>query len=161
MTPPDDGATPRRTWMPLALALGIAALVVVGAFVANALRSGLPAAKADAVRACEAAYASQAESGTPLAAIVGGDVFAAGEWRDRWALLQGHGYLAEAPTDEEAAAAEARAEGLAAAGRDTIEVVWLLENGEHWTCAVEVEADAADDATVTLARLVPAGEAAD
>ncbi|WP_062386453.1 hypothetical protein [Demequina iriomotensis] len=146
---PDPEQAP-RTWMPLVIALSVAVVVVIGAFVAAGLRSGLSAPKASAVEACEAAYGASGEGGEQ-ARIVGGDVYGSAEWRDLRAFLVGQGVVDDGDVpDAEAAARESEASDLAAAGHDRVTVVWWLDSEQHLACTVEVEGDVALDGTVVL-----------
>ncbi|SEJ21667.1 hypothetical protein [Demequina mangrovi] len=153
MSETPDGETAPRTWLPLVVALSIAAVMVIGAFVAAGLRSGMSAAKAAGVEACEAAYAATGEGGQP-AAIVGGDVYGAGEWRDLRELLLEQGVIddADVPTDD-AEARDAEAASLASAGTDRITVVWWLDSDAHLACTVDVTGETADVETVVLRSL--------
>ncbi|WP_062302672.1 hypothetical protein [Demequina subtropica] len=145
---PDAEPTP-RTWMPFVIALCVAALVVVGAFVAAGLRSGMSAAKAAGVEACEAAYAASGDGAT-LASIAGGDVYDASEWRDLRGFLTAQDVIEDADVaQEDAEARDAAAERLAAQGSDRITVVWWLASEQHLACTVEVVGeDAVEDSVV-------------
>ncbi|WP_062291502.1 hypothetical protein [Demequina phytophila] len=149
---PDANPTP-RTWMPLAIAASVAALVVIGAFVASGLRSGMSEGRADAVEVCEAAYADSATDGEALPRIVAGDVYGAAEWRDLRAFLEEQGLLDSAGVEVDEVEAEASAAALAAEGRDHVTVVWWLDSEEHLACEVDVVGDAALPDTVAIVPL--------
>lgn len=149
----DTPAEPRRTWFPLAAAAAVAVLVIVGAVVATWLTSRMSPAHADAVRACEAAYA---EAGDGAPEIVAGDVYGSADWRDLRSFLEAQGVLDSAGTDVAAAvapSADASAAALAEAGRDRVTVVWWLESEEHLACTVDVEDGRALDSSATLGSL--------
>ncbi|WP_062523013.1 hypothetical protein [Demequina silvatica] len=149
---PDANPTP-RTWMPLAIAGSIAALVVIGAFVASGLRSGMSAGQADAVEVCEAAYAATATDGETPPRIVAGDVYGSADWRDLRAFLEEQGLLESAGAEVDEAEADASAAALAQEGRDHVTVVWWLDSEEHLTCEVDVDGEAALADTVAIAPL--------
>lgn len=159
----DTPAEPRPTWFPLAAAAAVALLVIVGAVAVTLLTSRMSPAEADAVRACEAAYAAasdaegDAEGDAP--AILAGDVYASADWRDLRAFLEAQGVLdsaGEDATGEREPASDASAEALADAGRDRITVVWWLESEEHLVCTVDVEGERAVDGTAALRSLADA-----
>ncbi|WP_062516004.1 hypothetical protein [Demequina gelatinilytica] len=146
---PDAEPTP-RTWIPFVVALCVAVLVVAGAFVAAGLRSGMSAAKAAGVEACEAAYAASGDGAT-LASIAGGDVYGASEWRDLRGFLVAQGVIDD--SDVEPAEAEARddaASALEAEGDERVVVVWWLDSEQHLACTVDVRDDVAQEDTVVL-----------
>ncbi|WP_062297668.1 hypothetical protein [Demequina maris] len=147
-----EPATP-RTWMPLVIAASVALLVVVGAFVAASLRSGMSAGRSDAVRACEAAYEASAEDGEVPARIVAGDVYGSAEWRDLRDFLEQQGLLESAGVEVDGSEADASAAALAEQGRDHVTVVWWLDSEEHLACEVDVEGDRALDDTAVLVPL--------
>ncbi|WP_296665557.1 hypothetical protein [Demequina sp.] len=154
---------PQRTWLPLAIALSVAALVVIGSFVATALTARMSGAQSDAVRACEAAYEASAQDGEVMPRIIAGDVYGSAEWRDLRSFMIDQGIATEEQltvTDAQAAERDDAAAALAADGRDLVTVVWWLDTEVHWTCTVDTEGDAAIDATAMVGPLVLADEAA-
>ncbi|WP_062312139.1 hypothetical protein [Demequina rhizosphaerae] len=151
--PEQPEPTTPRTWLPLVVAASIAALVVIGAFVASSLRSGMSAGRSDAVRACEEAYEASAEDGEVLPRIVAGDVYGSAEWRDLRDFLEAQGLLESAGVEVDGSEADASAAALAEQGRDHVTVVWWLDSEEHLACEVDVEGDSALDGTAVLVPL--------
>ncbi|MDN4490228.1 hypothetical protein QQX13_05230 [Demequina sp. SYSU T00068] len=151
--PAEKPVEPPRAWWPVAVAAGVALLVVIGAVVVSNLRQGYSAGQADAVRACEDAYGAQAASGEAQPTIQAGDVYSAADWRDYYGLLRQQGALdspvADLPEDRVAALDDA-ADALAAEGRDHVTVVWWLSSEEHLVCEVDVEGDRAVADSVAL-----------
>ncbi|MFP5359491.1 MAG: hypothetical protein ACLGHM_03225 [Actinomycetes bacterium] len=152
----DTPAEPHRTWFPLVAAAAVAVLVITGAVVATWLTSRMSPAHADAVRACEAAYAATGD-GAP--GIVAGDVYGSADWRDLRSFLEAQGVLDSAGADVAVAiapSADASAAALAEAERDRVTVVWWLESEEHLACTVDVEDGRALDPSATLGSLAEA-----
>lgn len=136
-----DANEPPRSWLPLAIAGGVALLVVVGAIVGHALRTELGPDKQAAVAACEAAYAARGTADSRPPGIVGGDVFAANEWRGLHATLDSLGYLADSErnlTGEQKSAQDDAADALITAGKQRITIVWQLDDESHAQCVANL-----------------------
>lgn len=157
--PQPDPEAP-RAWWPVAVAAGVALAVVVGAIVVANLRQGYTAGQADAVRACEDAYAATAVDGEAQPTIQAGDVYSAADWRDYYGLLRQQDVLETAVADlpaEKAQRLDDAAAALVAEGRDRVTVVWWLSTEEHLVCEVDVAGERADAGSVVLHALeVPA-----
>ncbi len=144
---------PRRTWLPFLVALSAAVLVIVGSVLATWLTSRMSGVKADAVRACEAAYDASAQQGEILPRIIAGDVYGSGEWRDLWEFEVAQDIIpgdAPQPTADQTQAFDDEAAALASEGRDRITVVWWLDSEVHWQCVVDAEGEAVLDDTAVV-----------
>ncbi len=165
LPPASEPVEPPRSWWPIAVAGGIALVVVIGAVVVSNLRQGYSAAEVSAVAVCEDAYGARAAAGEPQPTIQAGDVYRASAWRDYYGLLRQQGVLdtpvQDLPSDQ-VQALDGEAAALAAAGADHIAVVWWLATEEHLVCEVDVNGDVADPTTVNLHPLsVPTMEGTD
>jgi len=146
-----------RTWMPLLIAVTVAVLAVVALLVLNAMRSDLAPAKQSAADACEAAYETQVPDGP---AIVAGEIFAAGEWRELNELLASLGYLPRADAEvsgEVASVRDDEAAALAASGQDVMTIVWQLDDQSHATCVAKVAGDSVVPPVTVTAELAKPG----
>ena len=132
-----------RTWLPIALAAGIAALVIVGALVVTVLSQRLSPVESEAARACEDAFAASGSS----AAITAGDIYVAADWRELEAFLEEQGLVTDAPDAE---ALDAAVATLGDQGRDLVEVVWFLSDDTHLACTVELSDGTAEEESLVL-----------
>lgn len=136
-----SGDEPPRSWLPLAIAAGITILVVVGAIVGHALRTQLGPDKQAAVTACEQAYQARGTADSRPPGIVGGDVFAANEWRDLDSTLKSLGFLPASEqklTGEQQSAKDDEAAALISAGKQRITIVWQLDDESHAECVANL-----------------------
>lgn len=157
MTEPAPEERP-RTWLPIIIAGSLALLVVVGAVVTHLVRTDLEPAKRAAADACEAEYEAQFPDGP---GIVGGDIYAATEWEALDATMVQLGYLTQAQaaaTGEQADARDHEAQTLAAAGTETMTVVWQRDDQSHAQCVATVE-DGTVTSTVVTELVEPATSA--
>ena len=146
MTQPEEKP---RTWVPLIIAGSVALLVVVGAIVVHLLRSDLSPQKRAAADACEAQYEAQLPNGP---GIIGGDIYAASEWRLLSDTMVRLGYLSEKQAEVTGEMADARdnaAAALATAGEDEFTVVWQRDDQSHATCVAHTEGVSVVSVTVT------------
>ena len=140
MTDPDSDE-PARSWLPLAVAGGITVLVIVGAIVGHALRTQLGPDKQAAVTACEQAYQERGTADARPPGIVGGNVFAANEWRDLDSTLKSLGDLPDSErnlTGEQQSAKDDEAAALISAGNQRITIVWQLDDESHAECVANL-----------------------
>ena len=146
MTQPEEKP---RTWMPLVIAGSVALLVVVGAIVVHLVRADLSPQKRAAADACEAAYETQFPTGP---GIIGGDIYAASEWRLLSETMVRLGYLSAEQAEVTGEVADARdneAAALATAGQDQMTVVWQRDDQSHATCVANVSGETVVSTTVT------------
>ena len=135
------GDEPPRSWLPLLIAGGITVLVIVGAIVGHALRTQLGPDKQAAVTACEQAYQARGTTDSRPPGILGGDVFAANEWRDLDSTLKNLGYLPDSElnlTGEQQSAKDDAADVLITAGKQRITIVWQLDDESHAQCVANL-----------------------
>ncbi|WP_062463587.1 hypothetical protein [Demequina soli] len=151
-----EPSEPPRSWLPIAIAGGIALLVIVIAFVSAASRSGMSAAHQSAITVCEDAYAATGADTGQQPRIEAGDVYSASDWRDLRDLVEQQGLIdgatSKVPADT-ADALDAAAASLTKGGTDHVTVVWWLESEKHLVCTVDVNGDVADASTVRLGPL--------
>lgn len=146
MTQPEEQP---RTWLPLIIAGSIAAIVILGAITVHLLRSDLSPQKQAAANACEAEYKVQFPQGP---GIVGGDIYAASEWRLLSETMVRLGYLSEqqaAVTGEVADSRDNAAAALATTGEDLMTVVWQRDDQSHATCIASTKGETVVSVTVT------------
>jgi hypothetical protein len=133
--------------MPLVIAGSIAVLVVAGAVITHLVRADLSPEKQAAADACEAQYKAEFPDGP---GIVGGDIYAATEWRDLDARLVSLGAQQEQSlTGEQADARDNQADALVAAGGEEMTVVWQLDDQSHAQCVAQLQAGAVTSVTVS------------
>ena len=138
-----------RTWMPLIIAGSIALLVIVGALTVHFVRADLSPQKRAAADACEAQYKTQFPGGP---GIIGGDIYAASEWKALSETMVRLGYLSDKQaevTGEQADALDSAAAALASAGKDELTVVWQRDDQSHATCVAKVTGESVDSVTVS------------
>ena len=148
MTEPAPEERP-RTWLPLVIAGSLALLIVVGAIATHVLRTDLTPEKRAAADACEAEYEAQFPDGP---GIVGGDIYAATQWQEVDDTMVRLGYLTEeeaAVTGEVADARDHEAESLAAAGTQTMTVVWQRDDESHAQCVAQMQDGSVTSTTIT------------
>ena len=125
----------------------MALLVILGAIVTHLVRSDLAPEKRAAVDACEAQYAKQFPTGP---GITGGDVYSATEWQALDARLVSLGLQPHQDlTGEQIDARNTEAAGLVASGKDTMTIVWQLNDETHAQCIAELNGTTVTTASVS------------
>ncbi|MDN4481052.1 hypothetical protein [Demequina muriae] len=136
-----------RTWLPLAAAGVVGAVVVAAAVVSFALGGGPDETEAAVIAACEAEY--EATTGP---AIVAGEIYDPTRWREHYAVVEEQ---ADVPaslddlSDDDVAAWDARAAAFEESGAGTMVIVWRLDDDAYAQCAVPV-ADGTVDAGLAV-----------
>ena len=132
----------------------MALLVIVGAIVTHLVRSDLAPEKRAAVNACEAQYAKQFPTGP---GITGGDVYSATEWQALDSRLVSLGLAPQHDlTGEQIDARDAEAAALVESGKDTMTIVWQLNDETHAQCVAELNGTTVTTASVST-LVEPAG----
>lgn len=156
-----EGDESPRSWLPLAIAGGVTVLVIVGAIIGHAVRTELGPDKQAAIAACTQAYDARGTTDARPPGIIGGDVFAANEWRGLNSTLGNLGYLPDSErnlTGEQQSTKNDAADALITAGKQRITIVWQLDDESHAECVANL-ANGAVVPPVQISMLSPAAGA--
>lgn len=145
-----------RTWVPVAAAGAVAAVVVIVAVAWTGLGARPSDVEAAAIEACEAAFAR-----TNAPAIVGGEVYEPNEFRDYYAVVETHGEVPVALAEvaqEQLESWDRLAEQYEADGDGGIVVVWRLADDTYRQCALPVQGGNVDGSQARVSPLSVASE---
>ena len=135
--------------MPLIIAGSIATLIVIVAVVTHEARADLSPEKQAAAASCESAYEAKFPDGP---GIVGGDIYAATEWRETNAAMVKLGYLTKEEatlSGEEADAKNHEADALVASGGEQMTVLWQRDDQSHAQCIADMQGGKVTSTVIT------------